>query len=99
MVFGRAETPLATCGPFTDFSIPDWDAIDAEFSAILSPVHQRLASDETSTATADIFSSLFRVHLERYEVIPTSGTSPSTSKVTHHRKNSPETKRVEKFLS
>ena len=38
---GRAELPLTTSGPFTDSSNIDWDAINA----ILSPVHQRLASD------------------------------------------------------
>ncbi len=51
---GRDETPL--CGPFTDSSTIDWDAVDAKFSVILLPVHQRLASDDISTTeAADIF--------------------------------------------
>ena len=44
----------------------------SELSEILSPVHQRLASDEISTSeAADIFSALFKAHLERYAGLPT----------------------------
>ena len=85
---GRAESPLATRGSFTDSST----IIGAEFSAILSPIHQRLASDKISTSEAAvIFSSLFKAHLERYEVLPTPGTFHST-KVLHH------TRRIERLV-
>ena len=70
--------------PFTDSSTIDWDATNAESSQILSPVHRCLASEEISTSeAADILSALFKVHLERYEVLPTPGTSHSISKVLH----------------
>ena len=79
---GRAESPLATCGSFTDSSTIDWNDIDAEFSAIMSAVHQHLTSDEISTSeAADNFLALFKARLERYEVLATPGTSHSTSKV------------------
>ena len=68
MVFDGTKPPLVNSGPFTIYSSSDWDAIDAEFSAILSPVHYRLASDEISTSeAADIISSLLKAHLERYD--------------------------------
>ena len=75
---GKAESPLTTCGLFTDSSTIDWGVIDAEFSAILSPVHQCLASDEISASeAADIASALFKVHLEQYDVLPSLRTSHS----------------------
>ena len=65
MVFDGTQPPLANSGPFTIYSSSDCDVNDAEFSAILSPVHYRLASDKISTSeAADIFSSLFKAHLE-----------------------------------
>ena len=85
IVDGRVESPLATCGPFTDSYTVDWDTVDAEFSATLSPVHQRPASNYMTTSeAAGSFPALFKAHLERYEILPTPGTYYSTSKVLHH---------------
>ena len=90
MVFERSQSPLASSEPITIPSTTDWGAIDIEFSAILSPVHYRLSSDEISTSeAADIFSSLFKAHLERYDTTQ----EPATTSAFIHR-----TRRIEKTV-
>ena len=47
-----------------------WDVIDAEFRSIVASTSIRLASNEINTAEAgDIFSTLFKAHLERHEIL------------------------------
>lgn len=58
---------------------PDWDLIDAELRAILTPTTLQLASDDISLAEAgDIFSTLLRNHLEHYN-IPKLSSKKQTS--------------------
>lgn len=46
-----------------------WDFIDAEFSSIITPVHQRLSSDELKPAeAATIFSSLLKLAYTGYRL-------------------------------
>ena len=47
-----------------------WDVIDAEFRSIVASTSIRLASNEINTAEAgDIFSTLFKAHLKRHEIL------------------------------
>ena len=70
------------------------DFIDAEFSSIISPVHNRLSSGEVQPRkAASIFASLLSAHLECHEILPRSppcGTKPSAP---IHR-----TRRIEKVV-
>ena len=57
----------------------DWNCIDAEFKAILSPIHLLSAGDITTDEAASIFSSLVNAHLDRFEV---SGQSTNPQALT-----------------
>ena len=71
--FPLSQTAEATISSTTPSM--NWDTIDAEFRFILAACHSLcLASDEVSPSEAgDIFSSLLRVHLERYNVMNQPG--------------------------
>ena len=87
----RDNSPLASSNLFTISCTPEWNVINAEFMAILSPVYSRLATDEISTCkAADIFSSLFKAHLERFDA--TTTTLPHFNII--HR-----TRRIERTVS
>ena len=48
-----------------------WTTIDAEFSAIIAPVHLRLATDDLQPSeAATVFTSLLRDHLESHDQLP-----------------------------
>ena len=67
--------------------------IDAEFRSINASTSIRLASEEISTAEAgDIFSTLLKAHLERYEVLKESRRPSSGKNIETVRR----TRRIEK---
>ena len=88
MVFDGTQPPITNSEPFTMYSSSEWDAIDNEFSAIVSLVHYRLVSDEilTSEAAEIYFFPLFKAHLKRYDAAQEPAAISSCSKVIHRTK-------------
>ena len=96
MAAAEGDFPLSQTAGATAFSNAQsglWDAIDAEFRSITASTSIRLASEEISTAEAgDIFSTLLKAHLERYEVLKESRRPSSGKNIETVRR----TRRIEK---
>ena len=71
-----------------------WDLIDAEFTSIISPVHNRLSSgEELPIEAASIFAFLLNTHLERHEILPVRPSNRAKPPDLLHR-----TRRIEKVV-
>ena len=86
----QGDSPLshpADATATTDHFHGHWDVIDAEFRSILYSTSIRLASDEISpTEAGDTFVSLFRAHLERYDILKNSDNGKVTEVVRRSRR-------------
>lgn len=86
--------PAAT----TDYFHRHWDTIDAEFRSILYLTSACLASDDISpTEAGDTFVSLFRAHLERYDILKQSDNSKVTEVVRRSRRMEKVTERLRRL--
>ena len=108
-VISHQEMVVERCSPLSQPSDATtatvnvaWDFIDAEFSSIISPVHNHLSSGEMQPReAASIFASLLNAHLERHKILPRSspgGTKPSAP-IRRTRKIEKVVERMKQLLS
>ena len=94
MVVERSSPLLQSSNATTATVNVAWDFIDAEFSSIISPVHNRLSSGEVQPRkVAFNIASLLNAHLERHKILPRSPPCGMKPSAPIHR-----TRRIEKVV-
>ena len=67
---------IANAAASATTSETNWECIDTDFRPILAPTTMRLSMDDLNQGEAgDLFLTLLRAHLERYNTVRSSFTS------------------------